>query len=91
MEEFEELLIVLAKTALFSFEYFLEINLSARMDVKTHLQVAVAHVEKLADLPVLQLLPIFPLANLGTLSIQGGLACSVVLELSGDATALQMM
>jgi hypothetical protein len=36
------------------------------------------HVEKLADFLVVPLLPIFPLTRLGT--IQGGLACSAVLE-----------
>jgi hypothetical protein len=37
------------------------------------------HVKKLADLPVLLLPPIYPLASLGT--IQGGLALIAVLEL----------
>jgi hypothetical protein len=44
-----------------------------------HLQVSMPHVEKLADLPVLLLPPIFPLTSLGT--IQGGLALSAILEL----------
>ena len=49
------------------------------MVLSPHLPVSVAHVEKLADLLVLPLLPIDPLTNLGT--IQGGLACSAVQEL----------
>jgi hypothetical protein len=44
-----------------------------------HLPVSMPHVEKLADFLVLLLLPIDPLTSLGT--IQGGLACSAVLEL----------
>jgi hypothetical protein len=48
------------------------------MAITPDLHVSVTHVEKLADLLVL-LPPIFPLTSLGT--IQGGLACSAVLEL----------
>jgi hypothetical protein len=73
-EEFEELLHVLVKTALVSFELFLHMTWSIRMDFTPHLHVAMPHVEKLADFPVL--LPIFHLTSLGT--IQGGLAYRAV-------------
>jgi hypothetical protein len=50
------------------------------MESRPHLHVSMTHIEKLADLFVLALLPpIFPLTSLGT--IQSGLACSAVLEL----------
>jgi hypothetical protein len=58
------------------------------MGVSPHLPASMPHVEKLADLLVLPLLPIDPLTSPGT--IHGGLACSTVLELeirrSYDAT-----
>jgi hypothetical protein len=48
------------------------------MEIISQLQVSMPHVEKLKDLLVLLLPPIFPLTSLGT--IQGGLACIAVLE-----------
>jgi hypothetical protein len=76
-EEFEESLPVLIKTALVSFEVFLQINKLTRMEVSSHLHVSMLHVEKLADLLML-LLPIYPLTSHGT--VHGGLASSAVLE-----------
>jgi hypothetical protein len=59
LEDFEESLPVLVKTMFFYLEPFLRRSLSARMGVTPHLPISVPHVEKLADLPVLLLLPIF--------------------------------
>ena len=78
LKEFEESLIFLVKTPIFSYELFLQMNRSGRMDGTPHLHVSMPDVEKLADFLVL-LPPIFPLTSLGT--IQGGLAYSAVLEL----------
>jgi hypothetical protein len=58
------------------FESFLSIKGTARVDGSPHLHVSMRDVEKLADLLVL-LPPIVPLTS----TIQGGLACSAVLEL----------
>ena len=77
-KEFEESLPVLVKTAFYHFELFLQIIRSAHMNAIPHLHVSMPHVEMLADLLVL-LPPIYLLTSLGT--IQGGLACSAVLEL----------
>jgi hypothetical protein len=80
LEDFEESLPVLVKTMIFYLKPFLgRSSLSARMGVIPHLPISVPHVEKLADLPVLLLLPLFSLTSPRT--IQGGLASSTVLEL----------
>jgi hypothetical protein len=79
LKEFEELLHTLRKNAIVSFESFFYSNRKSRMVFGPNLLVSMPHVEKLADLFVLPLLPIDPLTSLGT--IQGGLACSTVLEL----------
>jgi hypothetical protein len=79
LKELEESLIFLVKTAFFFFEEFFQIDRTVRMDGTPHLHVSMTHVEKLAYMLVaVLLLPICPLASFGT--IQGGLACSAVLE-----------
>ena len=77
-EEFEESFHIFAKNALDFLEFFLQLNRSPRVFIIPHLPVSMPHVEKLADWFVL-LLPVYLLTNLGT--VQGGLACSAVLEL----------
>jgi hypothetical protein len=79
LKEFEESLHAIVKQLFVFFEMFLQPNLVARMGLSPHLHVSMPHVEKLADLFVLLLLPIDALTSLRT--IQGGLAPSAVLKL----------
>jgi hypothetical protein len=74
----EELLPVVVKTTLSSFECFLHINKVVLMHISPHLHVSMPNVEKLTDVSVLTP-PIYLLTSLGT--IHGGTALSAVLEL----------
>jgi hypothetical protein len=65
LEEFEESLIVLVKTAFFFFELFRQSNKCVHMFDSPYLHVSMPFVDELTELPAL-LLPIFPLTSLGT-------------------------
>jgi hypothetical protein len=77
LKEFEESLVAHAKISFSFLECLLQDSLQPRMVVSPDLPVSMPHVEMLAEFLVLGF-PIFSLTSLGT--IQGGLACSTVLE-----------